>query len=473
MIRDAVDGLSFSASAEITYLSCSNRAEAFNVMPPKDKAKTEAKADAQPMAAAPPPTRAPVGEGAVAAARELPDAEAKGVFDLSNPADQRIVAALDQTAKDAFVATVRDIVELNGTGDVAGVQASYINASEYVQSFAGIDLSDQMHKTLFLAFNWIALGKGIGGLAGSAVRWALRDHFILTREMRVHQAVPVNAPAVIQEYARFALLHKDLVNFFMTNAVSVAALAGAMVNKIVHHWDAQHPGAQKAFLNAMGMAAHVPEDQYRPLFYLSVHPLPLKFTEDLRALAAEGKAETVAEVVRLRCAGPPAGYGALNACAAAVPSLLAEKILNADAWPNLAVPEPPQDGDDMKAYIKEHARVSEYNVKMTARRNAIPAFRLKLERLVRRNAEIALNAGHYHQFALKYGYRERLVHDCSSQTPEMVVITAFIMSKVGGTLASSAAIKKFREQHSREVGIAIEAFGRMEDKGDIFDTLGF
>lgn len=460
-------GVSFVAFAFNTYLFCTLSAKAIIVMPPKRPVDRET---VPPAAVA-----VNVSEEAKRAAAALVAAvgEVKADYRLDNVSDQKVVQNLAEDAKNAFVAVVRDIEELNGSADVAGVQASYIQISEYVQNFDGLDVSDSLKKALFLAYNWQALGKGPGGLAGSAVRWALKSNFHPGRETRVHTIVPVTAHQVITEYNKAAQVQKELVNFFLTNAVSVATLAGAMVNKIVHHWDAQHTGAQKAFINAMGMSQHISEDQFRPLFYLAVHPLPLKFTEDLRSLAAAGQADAVAEVVRLRCSGPPAGYGALNACAAAIPSLLAEKILNAQAWPNLEVPSPPQDGDDMKAYIKEHTRVSDMNVKMTARREAIPGFRIRLERIVTANRHISANAGRHHQFALKYGFEAREVYDVAQHVPEMVIVTAYILSKVGGTLATSSAIKKFKDQHSREVNQAIEAFGRMDDKGDIFDTLGF
>jgi hypothetical protein len=393
-------------------------------------------------------------------------------YELTNAEDIKIAEGLVGDAKVQFINVIRDIVELNGTGDIPGIQASYIDVKEYVQSFDSLPVSNAMKKALFMAYNWLALGKGAGGLAGSAVRWALKNYYTAGREMTVHIKVPAGAAAVLAEYDRAAMAAKDLVNFFMTNAVSVAALAGAMVNRIVHHWDSKHTGAQKAFISAMGMSEHLSDDQYRAVFYLAIHPLPLSVTEEFRRNSANGSNNNVAEVVRLRCVGPPAGYGAVNACAAAVSSLLSEKVLNTVSYVELALPpQPGEDGDD-GSYMRAFQKVSRENEVIAARRAAIPDLRRRIEEVQHRNAQLIAHAGNYHQFSSKYGLGARQFLDTKELEPAMILLTAYIFAKVKGSLANSAAIKKFRDQHARPVQKAVAAFASLDEGETIFDVLG-
>lgn len=400
--------------------------------------------------------------------------EPKVVYELTNKEDIAVAAGLDEPAKAAFVNAIRDIIELNGTGDVPGIQASYIDVSEYVQDFSMTTFSDSMKKALFLAHNWNALGKGVGGLAGAAVRWKLYTMNLYTRgrEMTINTKAPIGSAALIAEYDKLAKTHKDLVNFFITNAVSVAALSGAMVNRIVHHWDAKHTGAQKAFINAMGMAEHLPDDSYRPVFYLAIHPLPLSVTEKLRHDSAHGLNDDIAEVVRLRCEGPPAGYGALNACAAAAPSLLSERFMNPDSWVDkAALPAPGVDGD-FDIYAREMAKINAYNDVVSARRAALPALREAIFLVAERNSYITAHAGEYHQFAQKYGFKERKTVNLDELEPAMIILAAYIFAKIKGSLANSAAVRKFRDQNAREVQKRITAFANMDEGDDIFSLLG-
>lgn len=393
-------------------------------------------------------------------------------FRLQNPEDVKIAEGLNGDALAKFTATVRDIVELNGTGDIAGVQSSYIEVKQYVQVFDDVAVSDEMKKALFLAFNWEALGKGTGGLAGASVRWSLKAHYSADRETIRHRVVPRNARQTLEAYGEAAKNQAQLVNFFITNAVSVAALAGAMVNKIVHHWDAQHTGAQKAFLSAMGMGEVLQEDQYRAVFYLSVHPLPLLATEKLRNDAAMGRNPDVAEVVRLRCVGPPAGYGAINACAAAASSLLAERIFNENSWAEKQIPDAPDDGQDLTAHIKLTQEVLAYNTQMAERKLRVQQIRREVHALVEANHILVNNAPAYHQFAVKYGYAERSVLRLEFHESAMILLTAYIMARIKGSLAGSAAIKKFRNTHAREVTKRMTAFGNIDESEDAFANLG-
>lgn len=393
-------------------------------------------------------------------------------FKLSNAEDIKVAEGLTGDALAKFTSTIRDIVELNGTGDIAGIQSSYIEVKQYVQVFDDVQVSDDMKKALFLAYNWEALGKGTGGLAGASVRWALKVHFSADRETVKHRHVPRGAKAVLEAYGEAAKNQAQLVNFFITNAVSVAALAGAMVNKIVHHWDAQHTGAQKAFLSAMGMGEVLQEDQFRAVFYLAVHPLPLLVTERLRNDAAMGRNPDVAEVVRLRCVGPPAGYGAINACAAAASSLLSERIFGEATWAEKQLPPPPDEGEDQTAYIKLTQEVLSYNTKMEERKMRVRQIRREVTALVAANRILIDNAPAYHQFATKYGYPARLALRIEEHESAMVLLTAYIMARIKGSLAGSAAIKKFRNTHAREVTKRMTAFGNIDETDDAFVNLG-
>lgn len=417
----------------------------------------------------PPPKAAPLAELKVEHVAPMKLAED---FKFTNPEDAKIAEGLQGEALTRFTAMIRDVVELNGTGDIAGVQSSYIEVKQYVQMFDDVQVSAEMKKALFLAYNWEALGKGTGGLAGASIRWALKTHFSADRETVRHRIVPRNARAILEAYGEAAKNQTQLVNFFITNAVSVAALAGAMVNKIVHHWDAQHTGAQKAFLSAMGMGEILQEDQFRAVFYLSVHPLPLLATERMRSDAALGRNPDVAEVVRLRCVGPPAGYGAINACAAAASSLLSERIFSESTWVEKELPEAPDAGQDQSTYIKLTHEVLTYNTKMEERKLRVRKIRREVESLVEANLVLVQNAPAYHQFAVKYGYAERLSLRLELHESAMVLLTAYIMSRIKGSLAGSAAVKKFRNTHAREVTKRMTAFSNIDETDDAFENLG-
>jgi hypothetical protein len=395
-------------------------------------------------------------------------------FEGNDDEDKKFIDSTPQDSRAALINAIRDIIELNGTGDIPGVQASYIEVPQYVQWFDDVKCSDGMKKALYLAHNWAALGKGVGGLAGAAVRWSLRGLYTAERELTRHRVVPNGSAALIQEYDKAAMANKELVNFFITNAQSVAALAGAMINKIVHHWDANHTGPQKAFISAMGMADALPPDQFRPVFYLAIHPLPLSVTERLRNDSALGRNPEVAEVVRLRCVGPPAGYGAINACAAAAHSFLAERMMNPETWAQKDLPELDGDAppDEVKAHQRELARVVEHNEKLAQRSVNVLALREKIMRLAASNQMLVDNAPAYHQFANKYGYEKRLVLDVKEHEAAMIVLAAYIFGKVKGTLAQSAAVRKFRDQHAREVNKKVQAFNAIEEDGDAYETIG-
>lgn len=403
-----------------------------------------------------------------------PPPDADSGFELTNEHDVAMAATLSPEEKVRFVSAIRDIIELNGTGDMPGIQASYIEVAQYVQVFDDCKVSDAMKKALFMSHNWHALGRGAGGLAGAAVRWSLKQYFVPGREVIMHSRIPAGAAALIQEFDRIAMNQKELVNFFITNAVSVAALAGAMVNRIVHHWDAKHPGPQKAFISAMGMADSLTDDQYRPVFYLAVHPLPLLVTEEFRSRSALGKFPEVAEVVRLRCDGPPAGYGALNACAAAVSSFLAEAIMNEGNGNEREIPIAPdsKDPDVQAVHLVEVRKAQAYNEKFNRLAVSVPRLAESVKLVAAVNAKIIREAGHYHQFATKYNFTERLTVDLKELEAPMIVLAAYIFSKVKGSLASSAALRKFRDQHAREVNKRVTAFSNLDEGEDIYSVLG-
>lgn len=401
-----------------------------------------------------------------------PEFKGVGDFTLRNPEDSKIAEGLTGPELAKFVATVRDIIELNGSGDVAGIQSSYIEVKQYVQVFDDVAVSDEMKKVLFMAYNWEALGRGTGGLAGASVRWGLKAHFSADRETARHRVVPKGAKGLIEAYGDAAKNQAHLVNFFITNAVSIAALAGAMVNKIVHHWDAQHTGAQKAFLSAMGMGEVLQEEQYRAVFYLAIHPLPLLVTERLRNDAATGRNPDVAEVVRLRCVGPPAGYGAMNACAAAASSFLNEQMFIESTYADKEIVDPIDDNKAPEFYVNINREILEHNHKMEARREKVSRIRRAVHDLVTANRVLVENAPAYHQFATKYGYPVRLTIDQTQHEAAMIMLTAYIMARIKGSLAGSAAIKKFRNTHAREVTKRMNAFASIDESDDALVNLG-
>jgi len=386
--------------------------------------------------------------------------------------DQAIAGGLKDDALRSFEQACRDILELNGSGEIPGQTASFIAESEYVHNFDQLNISDGAKKLLFLAYNWVALKKGLGGLCGSAIRWALRDKFDPNREMKIHTTMPADSQAVISEFNAASGPKKAIINFFMTNAISIVALAGAQMNKIMHHWDANHTAPQKAFISAMGVQDQVPEEAFRAIFYLAVHPIPLAMSEQIRASAALGLQTEVAEVVRLRCYGPPAGFGALNACAAAGTSLLTEPCLDEATFVPKAEIHPDAEAADYEVQARAAREVETHNMMVARKRQSVPKLRAEITQLVKFNKHLCEHASHFHQFATKYGHAKREIVDQEIFLRAMIITCGYIYSKVKGSLAESAALKKFRNSHQRQVQRVINAFNEMSQSETIEEVLG-
>lgn len=393
-------------------------------------------------------------------------------YELVNEHDKALAATLSEADKANFIRVVQDIWELNGSGEEPGTPSSYIDAREFVQLVDDLKVSPKVAKAMFMALNWNALGRGNGGIAGASVRWALKEHFISTREVTIHRVIPNGIVKLMEEYEKAVAPVRAMANFFVTNAISVATLAGAMVNKIVHHWDAKHKAPQKAFISSMGMADLIPDDQYRAVFYLAVHPLPLAVTERFRSGVVAGSVSGVADVVAMRCRGPPAGYGIVNACAAAVAPLLAEKYMQVDNYVPPTAPTYPTDADMIEVYNRQFEKYTADAAKTMAQRRNVDSIRDALERIRQMNHELTMNAGHFHQFALKYGFPRREVADLKMHENAMIMLVAYIFSRIKGSLSESAAVGKFRDQHAREVAARINAFNRMGESEDPLAAIG-
>lgn len=386
---------------------------------------------------------------------------------------QGLLDGMPNDQKTAFLAAVRDVVELNGSGDTPGVAASFIRRNEFVQMLDIDGLGARAHKAIFLALNFAACGRGLGGACAAAVRYALRDKFDVTRECTVHDGLPAGVADLIGEYKNATTNKEDVVNFFMTNALSVAALAGALMNKTGHHWNSDHRHPQIAFINSMGLKDSFGEQDYRKAFYLAIHPLPLAYTEALRRGVTDGQIQGVAEVVRMRSGGPPCGYGIINVCASVAPSLLREGILD----PALYVDEieiainPDADAATIQSTQRKNRDIRAKIASNAAIRNSIPGIRAAIGVVVQTNTTLCERASEYHMFATHYGHASRVFLDIEALSSPMILLAGYIMSKIGGSLSKSPALAKFIAQHPRDVGRAIAAFDASSEGENLVDVL--
>jgi hypothetical protein len=336
---------------------------------------------------------------------------------LTNEDNAWISAGGDDSVKESRKNALVNLIEMNGVSFDAGIGKSYIPIQNYVQIVKIPDMSANVSELLEKALNFNALGQGIGGVAGAGVRWGLRQHFVENREFNLITKWDEAFENVIAKFTAACRPKKDLVSFWTAQCENVLCLAGAIFNREMHHWNADNTKPQSALLGALNQSEEIPENEYRKLFYLSIHPIPLNTMEDFRQNAAIGKLKGINDSVALRCRSAPAGYGDLHACSQAIPDLRAESFFN-------------KFGNTLKDEILQ---------------------------LWQMNQDLINNASEYHVFAASFGHiRKKLLIDNVKRA--MICTCAYILVNVRGSLAQSNALQKFKSQHARSVNIWIEAF---------------
>jgi len=341
---------------------------------------------------------------------------------ITNEDNTWINSGADDSIKDARRNAILNLIEMNGVSFDAGIGKSYIPVQNYVQIVKIPEMPRHVAELLEKALNFNALGGGIGGVAGAGVRWGLRHLFLETREFVLIVKWEDAYEQIIAKFTAACRLKKDLVSFWTAQCENVLCLAGAIFNREMHHWNSDNTKPQAALLGALNQSEEIPENEYRKLFYLSIHPIPLKVMEEYRQSAAIGKLKGINDSVALRCRSAPAGYGDLHACSQAIPDLRAESFFN-------------KFGDGLKQ---------------------------ELDVLWGMNQELINNASEFHVFAASFGLtRKKLPVDKVKRA--MICTCAYILVNVRGSLAQSNALQKFKSQHARSVNIWINAFEQKAD----------
>jgi len=335
-----------------------------------------------------------------------------------NVDDQKwISSGKDDATKDMRKTAVLNLVEMNGLKFDAGIGKSYIAEKHYFQIVNDKDLTDNINAIATTAMNWDALGRGIGGLAGAGVRDGIKQFVSADREFKIHNKYNEDIEAIVSDFVLFTSNKKDIIPFWATQSLNVLGLASAIFNREMHHWNAENTKPQLALLAALNQQDTIPDGELRKLFYLSIHPVPLNLLEGLRQNIVDGKQGGINDAVVSRCRSAPAGTGDIHACAQAVSDLISEAFYNKFG-------------------------------------NAI---KHELDTVLNLNIEIINNAGSYHAFAANYG-KERVLIERSRFKRAMICLCAYIFVNIKGSLASSAALKKFKNANARMVQKWIVAF---------------
>lgn len=312
---------------------------------------------------------------------------------------------------------IMNLIEMNGLKFDAGIGKSYIPEKNYFQIVRDKTITKAANEVATNAMNWHALGRGVGGLAGAGVRLGVIHLVDETRETTVHDKYTDEIEAVINDYVAFTAGRKDILPFWAVQAMNVLGLAAAIFNREMHHWNAENTKPQLALLAALNQQDTIPDSELRKLFYLSIHPIPLRALELLRQSIVSGKQGGVNDAVTSRCKSAPAGTGDVHACAQAITDLVSESYYSSF-------------GDSIKDNIGE---------------------------LMSLNLEIVNNAGAYHAFAPNYGFTRVLIERAKFKRA-MICLCAYILVNIKGSLAQSAALKKFRNSNARMVQKWMAAF---------------
>jgi len=312
---------------------------------------------------------------------------------------------------------ILNLIEMNGLKFDSGIGKSYIPEKNYFQIVIDKSLPSDVNDVATLAMNWHALGRGIGGLAGAGVRVGILGIVDRNREVTVHDKYTEEIEAIVSDYVSFTTGRKEIVPFWIAQAFNVLGLAAAVFNREMHHWNAENTKPQMALLAALNQQDTIPDAEMRKLFYLSIHPIPLRELEILRQKIVSGKQPGINDAVTSRCKSAPAGTGDIHACAQAIVDLTSE------------------------AFYGKFGT----------------AIKTEIETLSNVNIDIINNAGNYHAFAANYGV-ERVLIERAKFKRAMICLCAYINSSIKGSLAQSAALKKFKNQNARMVQKWIIAF---------------
>lgn len=343
---------------------------------------------------------------------------------LINEDDKKwIDAGKSDEDKKIRTAAITNLLEMNGLKYEAGIGKSYIPEKNYFIIVEDKSVSREVNQLYENALNFRALGGGVGGLAGTGVRWGVRGHIDIARETVVVGKILEEHDEAVANYSAFVSTRKQTFPFWFAQCNNVLGLAGAIFNREMHHWNAENTKPQQALLGALGQTEEIPEVEFRKLFYLSIHPVPLRAMEECRQRIVRGDLGGISDAVAQRCRSAPAGFGDIHAAAQGAVDLRAEQCYN-------------EFGNKLKDNIDD---------------------------LIHINNDIMADAGTYHAFAASYGLKKKIL-DKSNVKRAMICCTAYIIVHVKGSLIQSAALKKFRNTNARMIQKWVAAFEAIANK---------
>lgn len=350
------------------------------------------------------------------------------------------------------------ILDINGhqTDMIAGQPKSYIEKKHYMQVVqgkaddGGRTMPEVTQRMLERALNCQALGGGKAGLMGAHVRHAVRNLFSFHRECVVHivkgNVISDSHKTAIREYAKLLQDHFVLAAMIEKEAKSIVAQSGVNIYTKLHHWDVRSVREWNALFSALSINEMIGEQEYRPLVYLAVHPIPLNVinayrkaaggkdqrfkvkggitTEDPQVVEAKGFVNSVS----IRARGTPAGSAVFAVAAVAWRSIMSESYAK-----------------DLVDYIE-----STHAVKYTDFRDLAN--------------DLLLSGDKYHIMAAEFGEDFRPI-DMNKHKIWVDVGTAYTFGLQGGTLARSAALKKHKDNNPRIVQMWETRF-RFEKKSE-------
>jgi hypothetical protein len=306
--------------------------------------------------------------------------------------------------------------EFNGAYEAtaAGVGAMYISKAQFwhVVMNGEAASTDPKVQVAEMFHNWKALGKGKAAVYGAAIRWAARNLVDLEREcVKVAEAKikaedQADFKTFIQQWKRESINCANLAKQFP----SIIAMQGACLVTISHHWDSNNLKPWKSILQTLGHADTLDEGEFRPVFYLATHPIPLKIVESFREAAASGKDDSIVNSVQVRARCIPATAGAFMVCAAAIPDVRGEKFY--------------------KSFEKAFGDLEKKMVTLSKAVRSDPAS--------------------YSPLATQFG-KERLQLELEQFKALMIFLAGYIYQMIQGTLAKAASLKKFANANARQV----------------------
>jgi len=408
--------------------------------------------------------------------------EKKALDDNYADAQQKIKKAdgtglIDADMRDWYSSLCLTILDINGSTLIPGPISSYIPRKAYYQVIidpAATALGE--HKTLMeLTLNFIALGKGIAGFLGAAVRSGFRDKVDMSRECTEYRSIDAVIAKVtkaeLKTVSSYMESHQKAYVACRGNVASFLVQAGVNLIRMTHHWSSEAHKEYTAMVKVMGLSELISDDQLRPLVYLSVHPCPLPVLETERKKPRTQAEDALIETVEKRKAVTPAGYGAAGACYAAANDLLAEEFASSAYWESItgSLEAEIKAKEDAKEEVSRRLILKHAEAKACIRASQVMVTKVKAFSVAIK--PVLDNPVAYCVLASAFNV-QRAVVDLRPHTGAMCMLTAYIYSKVRGTLAKSPALKKFRSQHSVRVSKAQEALEDFEGSGRLSSVMG-